>query len=490
MKLKQLLHCHLGARASAIIFCTVFALAASAQAVQIARIARLEQLYDNFPCGDANHNSLPEIYGNSSTSDSVVAYEWQRGDSFRRTSLKLVPGGVWDFGDGDGDGLMEVIGQLWGGTAAIWESPAPDSLPTDSVFAVRPVQGGSGYLYPRFIDLDQDGLQELAMVAENHGIWLYENTGNNAYALAAVLSDSPPEHIGHYGIFDVGDLDGDSLMDLVTGDGRNWVTVFEATGNDNEYVMAARCTISTFVNYSVAVAHDMDGNGWPEFVLLGKDQPVEDTSDQKHPSDVPGKVMVFEATGREKYEEVWEEPVEVAWMGCPYISAGDIDGDCVDEFAVGTGGSCLLYKCDGPGSYSQIWANHNCNAFVRLYDVNCDGRAEIIFDEGDSCSVYEDTTGLVGIAEFTRSPLRPSVTIQSSIARLGAAALFSDIPPDAIVEIHGIDGRLVRRQPQVRQSNWTWDLRDHAGNLVPAGTYFGVIRSKGRSTSLKLCVVK
>ena len=68
--------------------------------------------------------------------------------------------------------------------------------------------------------------------------------------------------------------------------------------------------------------------------------------------------------------------------------------------------------------------------------------------------------------------------------------LFSGIPSDAAVEIHAIDGRLVRRQPQVRQSSWTWDLRNQSGNLVPAGTYFAVVRCKGKSTSLKLCLVK
>ena len=490
MKLKQLLHCRLGTRTSAIVVCTVFALAASGQAIQIARIAHFgHRLYENFPCGDANHDGRPEVYGTGYYPDSLIAFEWQSGDSFNRIAGRAQVHGVWDFGDGDGDGLMEVIGQPHGGTAVIWESPTLDSLPCDSVWGVCPIEGGAGYVYPRFIDLDQDGHRELAMRTDQRGIWLFENTGDNAYSLAAVLSDSPPAQVGVYGDFDVGDLDCDSLMDLVTGSEQNWVTVFEATGNDNEYRMAARCTISTSVNFNVAVAHDKDHNGWPEFILLGKDHPVEDTSGRKHPSDVPGKVMVFEATGPDHYEEVWEEPVEVAWMGWPYISVGDIDGDLVDEFAVGTGGECLLYKCDGPGSYSQIWANHNCNAFVRLYDVNCDGRAEIIFDEGDSCSIYEDTAGLVGIAEFTRPP-RPTVRVRPTIARLGALALFSDIPANAAVEIHGIDGRLVRRRPQVRQSSWTWDLRDQTGNLVPAGTYFAVVRNKGKATSLKLCVVK
>ena len=94
------------------------------------------------------------------------------------------------------------------------------------------------------------------------------------------------------------------------------------------------------------------------------------------------------------------------------------------------------------------------------------------------------------MAEMAKSRLESRVSAVPTVLRLGATPLFSGIPTDAAVEIHGVDGRLVRRQPQVRQPSWTWDLRDQAGNFVPAGTYFAVIRSKGKSTSLKLCLVK
>jgi hypothetical protein len=488
MKLRQLFRRHSATRANVVVACILFALTSRAQDIQIARIAHFSHcLSENFPCGDANHNGRPEVYGTSYYPESLVAYEWQSGDSFNRIAGRAQVHGVWDFGDGDGDGLMEVIGQPQGGTAVIWESPTPDSIPCDSVWGVSH-EGSGNYVYPRFIDLDQDGHKELAM--SDGCIWLYENTGDSQYAFVCVLSDSPPAVVGYYGDFDVGDLDCDSLMDLVTGSYQNYVTVFEATGNDNEYRMAARCTISTSVNFSVAVSNDMDRNGWPEFIVLGKDHPVGDESGQPPPSDVPGKVMVFEATSQGHYHEVWEEAVEVAFLGWPNISSGDIDGDHVDEFGVGTGGSCLLYKCNGPGFYSQIWANHNCNAFVKLYDVNCDGRAEIIFDEGDSCSIYEDTTGLVGVAEFSR--LRPplQVNVQPTIARLGAPVMFSGMPDGSAIAIRSLDGRLVRRTQGVRQSIWSWNLRNQSGNLVPAGTYFAVVRSKGKTTSLKLCLVK
>jgi hypothetical protein len=68
--------------------------------------------------------------------------------------------------------------------------------------------------------------------------------------------------------------------------------------------------------------------------------------------------------------------------------------------------------------------------------------------------------------------------------------LFSEVSPGADIKVLSLGGRQIRSQPRVRQSSWTWDLRDQTGNLVPAGTYFAVIRAKGQSTSLKLCLVK
>ena len=96
-----------------------------------------------------------------------------------------------------------------------------------------------------------------------------------------------------------------------------------------------------------------------------------------------------------------------------------------------------------------------------LYDLNRNGRAELIADLGwtsdPHCVIYEDTEGLA-VAEMAKPRLESPIRVVPTLLRLGAAALFSDIPPDAGVEIHGIDGRLVRRRPQVRQSSWTWDL--------------------------------
>ena len=447
------------------------------------RIARFsERLNSNFPCGNADGDGF-EVYGTTEDpSESLIVYQHQGHNQFQRVNTgALVEGDPWEYGDGDGDGLMEVVFQPGGGTCVIWEAPSPGTLPSDSVWGARP-HAVAGYCHPRFFDLDRDERLELAWQVEGYGIYLYENSGDNRYDLAAVLEDNA-RFCGVDGIFDVGDLDADSLTELVVGNqnpvGAGFLHVFEATGQDNEYVLVARCTLELRTVYSVCIANDMDHNGRPEFLAIGVFYPGM-------------KLMIYEAdTAVNRYHRVWEQErpdFSQGWFGNPF-SVGDVDGDGTQEFAVSGGGCIALYKCIGLHSFEQVWLFDSTETYVRLFDINSDGRAEVLFDGPQGTEIWEDTQGLA-VAEMSKPKLEPSARVAPTVVSLGAQARFSEFPLNAAIEIHSIDGRLVAELRNVRQSSWTWDLRDQAGNLVPAGTYFAVVRSKGKATSLKLCVVK
>jgi hypothetical protein len=452
-----------------------------AHAIKMARIAQFnERLNWNFPCGCANRTTGHYgIYGTESyPRDSLVVYEYEGNNQFQR----IVPGpvignGVWDFGDGDNDSRMELLAGTANNNIEILESRSPDSFPTDSVWSA---QVPSMYFpYPRYVNLDCDGRQEIAFCVYDH-ICLCENSGNNRYDSVAVLRDSVVQHayaplLG----FDVGEFDRDSVMELVAGTDFNWIDVFRTT--DSTPILVARCSTSTYRNTDVAAANDMDHDGWPKFIAFGADSVADDP-----------KLMVFEASVSGGYHCVWQElrPDFAQGFYNNPISVGDVDRDSSEEFAVSTGkGSIALFKCTGLHSYSQVWTFESTGTYVRLFDINQDSRAEIIFDGPQGTEILEDTEGL-GVAEFTKLPQLHTVTIQPTIARLGASLLFSGLPPGADIEVLSLDGRLVSRTQGVRQSTWTWNLRSQSGSLVPAGTYFAVIRSKGKSTSLKLCLVK
>jgi len=269
----------------------------------------------------------------------------------------------------------------------------------------------------------------------------------------------------------------------VAGSGGYCFFVYKATGQDNQYVLAGRCSTEAGAIYNVAVALDMDHNGLPEVLVIG----TWVSGGQEYM-----KLMIDEAVAGGGFHRVWElahPDWYQGWFGNP-ISVGSVDGDSAEEFAVNTGaGTIALFKCTGLHSYSQVWTFNTTGTYFRLFDINRDGRAECIFDGDSGTEIWEDTEGL-GVAEFSKFPLESQAIATPSVARLGASLQFSGIPADAKVEVLALDGRLVRRTQGVRQSTWTWNLHNQSGNLVPAGTYFAVIHSKGKTVSLKLCLVK
>jgi hypothetical protein len=425
------------------------------------------------PCGDANRNGLNEVYLYSpSASDSMVVFEHEGGNRFHRFHAAPFGCDPLIFGDGDKDGRMEVLSN---GASSIRLFEARDSIsfPTDSVWGVTH-PSVAGYFYSKFTDLDLDGRQELATRVEGSGIWLYENAGDNQFDSVAILPG------GAFEQFAVGDFDRDGLPEVVTGE-QSWnLYVFEWTGVDNQYTLSAVCSTETFENYSVTAPGDLDGDGWPEFVFYGR---VEQ-------GDYPGKIMVYEATGHARYHRVWEQPLQASFFTGKNLVSGDLDGDGSNEFAF-TGGWVTLFKCIGPDQYQQIGQIDSSPGFVQLYDLNGDGRCEIIFNTGDHVSIYEDTTGLSPIAEYQRrvGPRQPLAV--PTVSRLGAPIQFSGLDGTARVEVFGSDGRLVRSlTPAKHQSLLTWDLRDQNGRQVPAGTYLAIIRSREQTHQLKLCVVR
>jgi len=426
-----------------------------------------------FPCGDANRNGAREVYlTSSSTGDSLVVFEYVHGDSFRRINTPSRVHAPEAFGDADRDGRWEVSARK-SQSVLVFEAPDSFSFPTDSVWG-DDHPGVAGYFRSVFTDLDLDGRRELAARVEGSGIWIYENAGDNQFDSVAVLPG------GTFGQFAVGDFDHDGLPEIVTGE-QNWnLYVFEWTGIDNQYTLSAVCTTETFENYSVTAPGDLDGDGWPEIVFYGR---VEQ-------GDYPGKIMVYEATGHAQYRRVWEQPLQASFFTAKNLVSGDVDGDGSNEFAF-TGGWVTLFKCIGPDQYQQIGQIDGSPGFVQLYDLNSDGRCEIIFNTGDHVSIYEDTTGLSPIAEYSRRAPLVQAQALPSVSRAGASILLTGTDPDAAIEVFGSDGRLVHNfRPAKCQGQQTWDLRDQNGRQVPAGTYLVVIRSKNQTQQLKLCVVR
>jgi hypothetical protein len=441
--------------------------------IEMTQVAVLRGIgHGSMPCGDANHNGMYEIYSGS-VHDSLLIYEHLGNNQYRELMTTPVVGWVDDAGFENSDSLFDLLttpGEIGPHTVMVYESARPDTYP------LTPVWGGDPPIYAnhvRFTDLDQDGHPEIT-IGNNIGMgfFFYEDLGGNDYE----PWQHPFPQTAAAGDFTTGDFDCDGRQEIATGTIDGALLVFKCLGKDS---FARVCSLDLspvheIENYAFATANDW--NGKPEIINLSVAGDDVDSC----------SVRIYEAQNDSQYACVWDTQYLGVDVWNWAVTAGDLDGDGIEEIVVSSGADIRIFKCTGPARYEQVWQyDMGGLAALRIFDLNGDGRNELVL----APYIFEDTEGL-GVAEFTRLTQLHSVAVQPTIARLGTPVMFSGVPPGADIVVHSLDGRLVSRASGVRQPTWTWDLRDQAGNLVPAGTYFAVIRSKGRTTSLKLCLVK
>ena len=448
--------------------------------LELVRIAAIPGYFGGcFPCGDANHNGRKDILGAFGRPigcpESLLIAERAVGDSFVVTRTQLRTGTVWDLGDGDRDGLSDILTTPGSESLCVFESSSPDSFPSRLTWSTSAEPGNMEF--GLFCEFDRDSQTEIVVTGPtNSRVRVYENRGDNEY----VAVPFPQNRIESN--FAVGDFDGDSLTELVGGNGRGDIHLFECVGNDS---YARVCSLVFWPNeieaYNTAASRHVDLDGHPGFISLRRVWNV--------PSD-SCRVRIYLEPVHGQLVCVCSLDFRFAILTGNCVAAGDLDGDSVDEIAVSNGIDVRLFKCVGPNTWEQVWQwDHGTIPWIRFYDINQDSRNEMIIS-ADSTYIWEDTSGLAGAAIPKPPSWVRSIAVEPTVSRRDWPAIFTGLPDGATVEVHSMAGRLVRVHSLKVGPSWTWDLRDQAGNLVPAGTYFAVVRSKGKSTSLKLCIVK
>jgi hypothetical protein len=459
-----------------------FSFAGDQDHAELVKVAALPGLFaGRWPCGDGNHNGRYDIYGTSGhllqRPDTMLVCEDTWRDSYRYIWTGVPTGRILDIGDGDRDGLCDIITSPTDLDLHVWEAVAPDSFPSREVWSDSPPCYVS---YAKWCDLDRDGRKEIVVCGrQSIGVYVYENRGDNQYV-------EVPFPRGFYDIqstFAVGDFDSDSLTELVGGNWDGHLLVYECTGEDQ---YARVCSLYYYVpfheeeSYNHAAANDMDRDGHPEFISLFQIEASDSC-----------RVRIFEEPVHNQFACVCSLALRSNPFAGAGVATGDVDGDGTDEFSISTGIDVRLFRGVGPDQYEQTWQLDWYGVrWMRFFDINQDRRDELIISCADSTYIFEDTSGL-GAAETPKpQPWVRAIAVEPTVSRRGWPAIFTGIPDGATVEVHDMAGRLVRTQLLKAGPSWTWNLRDQAGNPVPAGTYFAVVRSKGKATSLKLCVVK
>jgi hypothetical protein len=249
----------------------------------------------NLAFGDADRDGHQELYAWVRYWDSLYAFEHVARDSFsvQPIPVPLEPGSVLchDLADADGDGRLDLVASVFprtGRRLMTIESPDSTSLPseTTTVFLLEGRQTDCANV----TDLDQDSFPEVTF-SRGNGVRVWESNGNNVYDSVAYLDGH-----GYLNCHATGDIDQDGKNDVAFVAEPANLYVYESEG-DNRFRVAAVCTTSTDgIGIAVAICDDMDGDGYNEIVLYG----------QVDTRDFNGSLEVWECKGDDDYQVVWQ----------------------------------------------------------------------------------------------------------------------------------------------------------------------------------------
>jgi len=174
----------------------------------------------------------------------------------------------------------------------------------------------------------------------------------------------------NFAIKDVGDPDGDSLMDLLIVE-ENGIKLIESK-NYNTYPDTIVWEYPWDIYFEIHLKlGDLDGDGLGEVLFYGE-------------PDGGGNYKVYESTGNNEYEfktEIRFREIIGDWTGEP--SLGDIDGDGLNEvFAGGIHGEIIMFECVADDSFEFVWQGYagapNAYSTEYLGDTDGDGLNEFM----------------------------------------------------------------------------------------------------------------
>ncbi len=350
----------------------VFAIAAGpiVASAQLVPMRLLHEFPDGFgpsAPGDSNHNGKAEIHclrfipPNQGDYD---VYERRGVNGWTLLSRRPVLARIDDAGDSDRDGRFELLQASVANGIEVYESVDSESLPSQIVYT----NPGIGFFQsPAKItnDLDGDGRREILWTVPNVNtlaVVILENTGDNTYEEVA-----RPTYGGNQdypGYLATGDLDGDGLGDIVTGDSGGNVYVIENRGDDT-YALVWQTSLAIYPLGEFAVLGDADGDGLLEFA-------TETLS--------PPRLWVFESGGDDQYEVVSSTPIPLG--GNQTLRAADVDGNGRNDLIVGVGGTVQIWRAIANDTWEMTWeapASGRGKTNTLGADLNNNGFAEVLY---------------------------------------------------------------------------------------------------------------
>ena len=408
------------------------------------------------PSGDANSNGRHELYLLKPHTAHMYALEYgPTGFDTTRLGVPAEAPHPLEFGDGDRDGRDEIL-LVDRYDICVWERRLGSGFPDSLVWLEHPAW------FATYTDLDCDSVTEIAASSPYWDyIGLYKNTADNTYELFALLENGP---WASGALAETHDMDGDGKPELAAAYG-GWIAFYEHCYRDSFACVCIDRPSPDCDVRALAAAPDMDQDGLPELVAFGYSQ---------HPD--RGILAVYECPGDNDFRVVWQRQVAALYCNSGFsVSVGDVDGDSVSEFAVTTGRDIQLYRCTGNDSYELWWSQPNYYGAVRLYDIDRDGRCELIYSATWSTVIRKYVPSGIGGG---RSSMLSNLTVSPSVTR-GAAVRVTGMP-GAEVEVVDASGRVV-----ARPKDGVWNPRG-----VSPGAYFARVRAGNQAVVRKVLVLR
>lgn len=453
--------------------------------------------FDHLLVGDVNNNGRPELYGTRkffwSDFEPVTIYELNESGNFDfkyQYDSVLISRNIYDV---DRDGLSEVHLSI-GGNLGIpihqrfFSRESEDSLATRLDFIFAPYTSQSQLNDLELGDFDNDELTDLlfirALEPDLH-IYEYNPSTNNFDSIYQfnVFEDPPWANAGS----SISDFDLDGKTDMVFGTGKGAVYVLENKGN-NQYTNSWLGMVETYHAYVHTWSHDIDGNGKPEFWVLG---------DAFYNGQAITRITIFETNGNNSYQVAGKiDLIGVFSFYAGTMQAVDINEDGIDEVAVCIDGNFILLKFNGSQSHQtyEIYyiRQNDYNSYeeyygATMYDLTSDNRKEILI------SMFQDPPEPNYIRMFTRifkpdtttsvndnkyfpsemklnqnypNPFNPSTIISFEINQLSEVSIKTYNTLGKEIKL------LIERNLPIGKYSVQWNGDDDKGNILPSGVYF------------------
>jgi hypothetical protein len=268
-------------------------------------------------------------------------------------------------------------------------------------------------------DLNGDGRPDIVLNCQSDGVSVLLGTGDSGFAIKADYTVGPSTSTGPPASIEVGDLNGDGKLDVVTAthdrsasSGTGIVTVL--LGNGDAAFADPSQVATSFEPYSLKLG-DLNGDHKPDMVMTNHEG---------------GKVSVRLGNGDGTFADAVDY---VAGTGPTQLALGDLDRDgkvdivlltdgYVSGYSSGTSVVLLLGKGDGTFAARRDLSTGGSATSLALADLNGDGKLDVV---GATGSIIGGTVSVwMGNGDGTLAN-RTDFATGGSYARLGPIADFN-----------------------------------------------------------------